>query len=649
MADTANLVIKVDAKGVKKATDELEKLGYEAKQVEGKNKKLTRSFDAVGKAVAGLGFAYATFELLKFADTTTRLTNLLKVSADENENLGKTLDTLTSLSIETNSALESTVSLYAKLKQTTEELNLSQTQLLTITQAVNQSFAISGADTQEAASAIKQLSQALASGAFRGDEFNSVAENAPRLMNALADSLGRSIGELREMAAQGELTSEVLAKGLLGQADKINQEFSGLDTTVSQGFTNMTTGAQSFLGALNELTGASSGLANLLTVIGTGLDDYGSKLSAVYGDDDIARLNLYKKTLAEIKSGQRTTFVKGLQRDATEFLERRIKEMETVNKAIIGTDDFFSGKGFKLPGDEDAIQIPFRVVPDEAIVPPLAILEEKMEPVRNWVSELPQTFKDEWGDEQSIFPDTPLFNLDAVDENLTNVKNATDLMLEDIESNVMSVGEVMREAFYEFSQSAGDALASVIIEGENMGDAMKSVVRGAIKQVISGLVQIAIQETVLSGVRTSLKAGETAAMVAQGTAISAAMAPAATLTTAATGGANLASAQALLPSFGAMFASVMASTAASSVARQSGGYLQSGQSSMVAENGIEIFTPNRAGRVFNSDEVAEMISGGNSGNQIALNINAQGENFDQWLDNGGIDKIQRKLKQAELL
>lgn len=93
---------------------------------------------------------------------------------------------------------------------------------------------VSGATAEEASNAIIQLAQGLASGALRGDEFNSVNEQGNRLMIALADSMNVSIGALRNMAAEGKLTTEVIVNGLLSQGDKIGQEFAKTTATISQ-------------------------------------------------------------------------------------------------------------------------------------------------------------------------------------------------------------------------------------------------------------------------------------------------------------------------------------------------------------------------------------------------------------------------------
>lgn len=93
---------------------------------------------------------------------------------------------------------------------------------------------VSGATAQEAENAIIQLSQGLASGALRGEEFNSVNEQGNRLIVALADSMGVGIGQMRQMAAAGKLTTDVVVNGLLSQGVTIGNEFANTTTTISQ-------------------------------------------------------------------------------------------------------------------------------------------------------------------------------------------------------------------------------------------------------------------------------------------------------------------------------------------------------------------------------------------------------------------------------
>src|SRR5690606_17759855 len=91
-----------------------------------------------------------------------------------------------------------------------------------------------GSSASEANSSVRQFSQAMASGVLRGDEFNSIMENSPRLARALADGLNVPVGALRKMAEEGELTSDRVVAAIESQSEVIEREFQKVPLTVSR-------------------------------------------------------------------------------------------------------------------------------------------------------------------------------------------------------------------------------------------------------------------------------------------------------------------------------------------------------------------------------------------------------------------------------
>lgn len=237
--------------------------------------------------VAALGLR----QLIAYSDEMTNLRNQLKLVTGSNEELTETQTKLLSLANNTRADLSATGELYARLSRSTKELSITQGQLLGVTRAINQSYVISGASAQEAAGSTRQLSQALASGTFRGDEFNSVAEQSPRLMQALADETGKTTGELRKMAEQGQLTSELLVRALVNQSATINSEFGKTEATISQSTTVLSNNVKSIIGNFNETTGASTSLANGILVIA---DAFGTVNGFIASGQMIAYLDAIK-------------------------------------------------------------------------------------------------------------------------------------------------------------------------------------------------------------------------------------------------------------------------------------------------------------------------------------------------------------------
>ncbi|HMY01456.1 MAG TPA: tape measure protein, partial [Agitococcus sp.] len=130
----------------------------------------------------------------------------------------------------------------------------------------------SGAGTQQAEAAILQFSQALASGVIRGDEFNSVAENAPAAMDAFSRALGVSKGELRKLAAEGMLTTDILISALQEQSSVVDELASKTSATIGQASTKLKNAMIVFVGQLDVATGASNSLVSSLEGITAWID-----------------------------------------------------------------------------------------------------------------------------------------------------------------------------------------------------------------------------------------------------------------------------------------------------------------------------------------------------------------------------------------
>lgn len=167
-------------------------------------------------------------------DMSNKLSNAVRDSVPPFETLADVTNRVFDIAQKTRSGLDATATLYARLERSTRSYGVSVEDLTRLTTIINQGFVVSGASAEEASNAIIQLAQGMASGALRGDEFNSVNEQGNRLMIALADSLGVGIGELRNMAAQGKLTTDVIVNGLLSQGDSIGREFAKTTSTISQ-------------------------------------------------------------------------------------------------------------------------------------------------------------------------------------------------------------------------------------------------------------------------------------------------------------------------------------------------------------------------------------------------------------------------------
>ncbi|HGN1855609.1 TPA: tape measure protein, partial [Proteus mirabilis] len=172
---------------------------------------------------------------------------------------------------------------------------------------INQGFIVSGATAQEAENAIIQLSQGIASGVLRGEEFNSVAEQGSRLMVALADSMGVGIGQLRKMAAEGKLTTDVVVKGLLSQGDAIGKEFAKTTRTMSQAFQEAGNNLTKFLGENTTIKTSINVFSDAVIAVSRNLDAMADVLTfaaGVIGSRFLAALSL--AGVAQLKKAKDT-------------------------------------------------------------------------------------------------------------------------------------------------------------------------------------------------------------------------------------------------------------------------------------------------------------------------------------------------------
>lgn len=241
MTETARLVLAVDSREVDRGQRSLDGLTSKSRRAEQETERLSRATDQLSgayqglrKVLAAVGAGLAVRAVIRAADTYSELRSQLRLVTDSQEELNDTYEAAYKLAQETRGGLGETINLYARLARSSEELGLTNQQLLTVTRAINQSFVVSGASAQEAASATLQLSQGMASGTLRGEELNSVLENSPRLARAIADGLDRDIGQLKELGAQGQLTGSAVTRALLSSADSINREFQDMPRTVGQ-------------------------------------------------------------------------------------------------------------------------------------------------------------------------------------------------------------------------------------------------------------------------------------------------------------------------------------------------------------------------------------------------------------------------------
>ncbi|MCI9779048.1 tape measure protein [Proteus mirabilis] len=275
-----------------------------------------RSMQSLSKVAAALTGYLSVSMVASYSEAWTELNNKLSNSVRASESLIDVTQRVFDISQATRSSLDATATLYARLERGTREYNTSAEDLAKLTSIINQGFIVSGATAQEAENAIIQLSQGIASGVLRGEEFNSVAEQGSRLMVALADSLGVSIGQLRKMAAEGKLTTDVVVKGLLSQGDAIGKEFAKTTRTMSQAFQEAGNNLTKFLGENTTIKASINVFSDAVITASKSLDEMVlavSLVASVVGGRYIAAMGLAIKAKMQSAVAARQEAIANLQ------------------------------------------------------------------------------------------------------------------------------------------------------------------------------------------------------------------------------------------------------------------------------------------------------------------------------------------------
>jgi len=236
---------------------------------------------AAGLAGAWAG-AFATHQLIQFADTWNQLNGRLRLASSSSEDYVQSQRVLMEISQRTGTSLEANSNLYSRIAQSLRDAGYASADVAKVTETVATSLKLSGASTEEASSVITQLSQALGSGVLRGEEFNSIMENGGRLAKLLADGLGTTVGGLRNMANNGELTTNKIVP-LLTNVEILRKEFDTLPASISGSAQKVQNAFLAWVGGANDAVGASSTLSGVLDGLANNIDGVANTAGILVG------------------------------------------------------------------------------------------------------------------------------------------------------------------------------------------------------------------------------------------------------------------------------------------------------------------------------------------------------------------------------
>lgn len=241
------------------------------------------SVKATATGVAGaFAGAFATGQLVHYADTWNQLTGRLRLASTGADDFATSQRTLMDISQRTGTSFEANANLYSRIAASLRDAGYASADVAKVTETVATALKLSGASTEEASSVITQLSQALGSGVLRGEEFNAIMENGGRLAKLLAQGLGTTIGGLRNMANNGQLTTDKIVP-LLTNVEQLRKEFDTLPASISGSAQKVENAFMAWVGGANNAVGASSTLSGILDGLAKNIDTVANTAGALVG------------------------------------------------------------------------------------------------------------------------------------------------------------------------------------------------------------------------------------------------------------------------------------------------------------------------------------------------------------------------------
>lgn len=173
-------------------------------------------------------------KVLGVSDELAQTTSRLDLMNDKAQTTQELLEMTYAAAQDSRGSFTDMASVVARLGNNAKDAFSSSAEVVAFATLVQKQMAIAGASTAESSNAMLQLSQALGSGVLRGDELNSIFEQAPNLIQNIADYLNQPIGSIREMASEGELTADVVKAAIFAASDDINAKFESMPVTWAQ-------------------------------------------------------------------------------------------------------------------------------------------------------------------------------------------------------------------------------------------------------------------------------------------------------------------------------------------------------------------------------------------------------------------------------
>lgn len=220
-------------------------------------KSFASSIFSIQGALGGLVAALSAREIVQAGDTFLQTKAKLALFAQEGVNASDILDALVSAAQRSNAPIGQLSDIYSRNAAALNNMGVSTSDQIRLAESLYKTLVISGNATESGKEALIQFSQSLNSGVFRGQEFNSVNEQATEIIRSLSRETGKTQGELRKLANDGALTAQVAVNALLNDSKTLDAEFGHIPRTVSQASVQFSSMFGLIVGQSAEATGSN--------------------------------------------------------------------------------------------------------------------------------------------------------------------------------------------------------------------------------------------------------------------------------------------------------------------------------------------------------------------------------------------------------
>lgn len=268
----AILNISVTTSGVSAANSELDALEKNAAKAEKSTRSLSGAATLLTGALGGLLAGFSIGAIGSLADEWSDLNARVTLATGSMDKGAAVMSRLHQMANATYSSLRTTTEAFIANSATLKALGKSTQQQIDYTEALNNALVVSGAKGQVAASVQDALAKAMALGALKGDQLNSVIANGGRVVELLAEKLGVSTLEVRKLGAEGKITGDVIYSALVENMQKLREEADSMDATIGDAWQRMSNNALAFIGTLDQVSGSSGALSQVLLYLADNID-----------------------------------------------------------------------------------------------------------------------------------------------------------------------------------------------------------------------------------------------------------------------------------------------------------------------------------------------------------------------------------------